>query len=323
MVKATVENLSDLIDDIMHGACDMHVHFGPDVPPSPDSLSVARRLDALGTALDADQAGMGAIALKAHYWPTGALCQVVQKQVTQTKICGMAVINYHCGGFNPFYAEVAARIGCHIIMAPTIHTRESVENWKAGRRGRPFGITDDQPGLSLVDENGKMVKGMQEILDIAQAHNQLVASGHVNAPEDMVLVKEAGRRGLRTILTHLKPDAALIEHRKEMVRNGAIVEWGWNELWPLPNVYEIIDEAHLYGVENCCLTTDAGQAIKPPPSESMHEFVGRLIVGGRDRIGMDPDEVKVMAHRPNALVADFKMVVDEPVRSAGVAAAGA
>ena len=57
MVKATVENPSDLIDDIMHGACDMHVHFGPDVPPSPDSLSVARRLDALGTALDADQAG--------------------------------------------------------------------------------------------------------------------------------------------------------------------------------------------------------------------------------------------------------------------------
>ena len=35
----------------------------------------------------------------------------------------------------------------------------------------------------------------------------------------------------------------------------------------------------------------------------------RLIVGGRDKIGMDPDLVKVMAHRPNDLVADFKAVV--------------
>jgi hypothetical protein len=309
MVKATVENLTDIIDDIMNGACDLHIHFGPDVPPSPDSLSVARRLDALGTALDADHAGMGAIALKAHYWPTGALCQILQKQVTKTKICGMAVINYHCGGFNPLYAEVAARIGCHILMAPTIHTRAAVNAWKAGQRGRPFGITDDQPGLSLVDEDGKMVKGMQEILDIAQQHSQLIASGHVNAPEDMVLVKEAGRRGLRTILTHLPPNKALIEDRKEMIRNGAIIEWGWNELWPLPSVYDIIDEALIYGPENCCLTVDGGQAIKPPPSESLREFIGRLIVGGRDKIGMDPDLVKIMAQRPNDLVRDFRAVI--------------
>ena len=52
----TQENFSSVIDEVMHGAIDMHVHFGPDMPPAAD-LRVARRLDALGTARQARDAG--------------------------------------------------------------------------------------------------------------------------------------------------------------------------------------------------------------------------------------------------------------------------
>jgi hypothetical protein len=52
----TQENFSAAIDEIMHGAIDMHVHFGPDMPPTAD-LAVARRLDGIGTARQARDAG--------------------------------------------------------------------------------------------------------------------------------------------------------------------------------------------------------------------------------------------------------------------------
>ena len=68
----TQENFSAAIDEVMHGAIDMHVHFGPDMPPTAD-LAVARRLDGIGTARQARDAGMRAVVMKSHHWPTGAL----------------------------------------------------------------------------------------------------------------------------------------------------------------------------------------------------------------------------------------------------------
>ena len=61
----TQENFSAAIDEIMHGAIDMHVHFGPDMPPTAD-LAVARRLDGIGTARQAKEAGMRAVVMKSQ-----------------------------------------------------------------------------------------------------------------------------------------------------------------------------------------------------------------------------------------------------------------
>lgn len=42
-VMLTQENFSSAIDDIMRGAIDMHVHFGPDMPPDARKRSTARK----------------------------------------------------------------------------------------------------------------------------------------------------------------------------------------------------------------------------------------------------------------------------------------
>ncbi|HUC98168.1 MAG TPA: DUF6282 family protein, partial [Candidatus Polarisedimenticolaceae bacterium] len=62
----TQENFSAAMDEVMHGAIDMHVHFGPDMPPTAD-LAVARRLDGIGTARQARDAGMRAVVMKSHH----------------------------------------------------------------------------------------------------------------------------------------------------------------------------------------------------------------------------------------------------------------
>jgi hypothetical protein len=292
----TMDEFSPTLDLIMHGAVDMHVHFGPDVRP--ENLALARRLDALETVHDAEKAGMAAIVLKAHYWPTAGLARVLQPLVPNLHVFGMTVLNYQEGDvLNPFHAEVAARLGCRIVMGPTTHSRSDVEAARRAGAATVFGARSDQEGISLIDERGKMVRPMQEILDLAQQFNQVVATGHVRRPEDRVLVEEANRRGLRTILSHLHPDRALVDERKWMLDHGAVVEWGWNAigtLWGEPDVdfRELIDEARSFGVDRCCMTTDSGQILLPPPSESFREFAGRLIV-----MGMDPAEVRTMAQQ--------------------------
>ena len=285
-------NMDDILSEVMQGAVDSHVHFGPDVAPTPTSLFVARRYDALETAQAAEAAGMAAISLKSHWWPTGALCRQIQKLVPGVKVLGMTVINYHCGGFNPFYVDMSARLGCKVLMAPTIHTKEAIQNRRANGQPDPYGVRPDQEGLSLVDDKGQMVPEMEEILDIAQEYDMLVTSGHVHAPEDKVLVERSHARGLRCLLTHLRPDKDLLADRQEMAQKGAIIEWGWNELWPLPDPIQMVEEARAIGIESCGMTVDGGQAIKPSPAESFREFAGRLIVSG-----MHPSEVKIMASK--------------------------
>jgi hypothetical protein len=92
----------------MHGAIDMHVHFGPDMPPT-DDLAVARRLDGIGTARQAKEAGMRAMVMKSHHWPTGALVRTIQPLFPEVSLFGTVVLNYSLGGLNPFAVECQDR----------------------------------------------------------------------------------------------------------------------------------------------------------------------------------------------------------------------
>ena len=84
----TQENFGSVIDEMMRGAIDMHVHFGPDMPPAPD-IRVARRLDGLGIARQAREAGMRAIVMKSHHWPTGALARTIQPIIPEVALFGI------------------------------------------------------------------------------------------------------------------------------------------------------------------------------------------------------------------------------------------
>lgn len=294
MTASAQEEFSSTLTSLMHGAIDMHVHFGPDVRP--ESLLHARRLDALETARDVQEAGMAAIVLKSHYWPTGGLARVLQPLVPGISLFGMTVLNYQGGDrINPFDAEVGAQLGGKIVMAPTTHATTAVAAERRQGQRTVYGVRPDQNGLSTIDDRGELVAEMHEVLDIAQQHRQAVATGHLKAPEDRALVREAHRRGLRTILTHLRPDKALLDERKWMVDHGAVVEWGWSELLVLmghPDVdfRALIEQARALGVDSCCLTTDSGQAVRPKPSELFRQFLGRLLY-----FGMTPDELRKMA----------------------------
>ena len=289
----TQENFSSVIDEVMHGAIDMHVHFGPDMPPAAD-LRVARRLDALGTARQARDAGMRAIVLKSHHWPTGALTRTIQPLVPEVTLFGTVVLNYSIGGLNPFAVEVAAKIGCKVVFPPTWnsayhvsgHSMDPASLMPVGLRGRP--------GITILDKGGRLVSEMHEILDIVRANDMVVATGHLSPQEHLVFVEEAHRRGIRRIVvSHVRQEIPL-EERRRMADQGAVIELIYRSRM---DPKAIIEAARGVGVERCAMTVDGGQAFSPLVAESFRTFVGQLLYHG-----MSSEEVKAMAQRVPAQV---------------------
>ncbi len=287
----TQENFNSVIDEIMHGAIDMHVHFGPDMPPAPD-IRVARRLDGLGIARQAREAGMRAIVMKSHHWPTGALARTIQPIIPEVALFGTVVLNYSIGGLNPFAVEVAAKIGCKVVFPPTWnsvyhlsrHVSESLI--PVGTRGRP--------GLTVLDDNGRLVPEMQEILEIVKVNDMVIATGHLSPQEHLVLVAEAHHRGIeRIVVSHVRQEITL-EERKQMADQGAVIELIYR---PNMEAAAIIRSAQAIGVERCAMTVDGGQAFNPYAAEAFRVFVGQLLYHG-----MKPEDVKTIAQRVPARV---------------------
>ena len=281
----TQENFSSVIDEVMRGAIDMHVHFGPDMPPTGD-LGVARRLDGLGTAHQARDAGMRAVVIKSHHWPTGALARTLQPLVPEVALFGTVVLNYSIGGLNPFAVEVGAKIGCKVLFAPTWNARHHASGRRGGTARTPVGLRG-RPGIALLDEGGHLFPEMHEILDIAKTNDMVVATGHVSPEEHLVLVAEAHRRGIqRIVISHVRDEIPL-EDRKLMAAQGAAIELVYR---PGMDPKKLIEAARGVGVEHCAMTVDGGQAFGPVPAEVFRAFVGQLLFHG-----MSPEEVKTMA----------------------------
>ena len=75
-----------IIEDLLHGSIDMHIHPGPD--PVAD-----RPCDSGTMALEAQKAGMAGIVLKSVTYPTASDAFIIQKHLTpDLRVFGAVVI---------------------------------------------------------------------------------------------------------------------------------------------------------------------------------------------------------------------------------------
>ncbi len=79
-------------DKLLSGSIDMHLHPGPDV--------FKCRVDALEAARQAKQAGMKAIVIKNHFYPTAPIAMMVNQLVTDFTVFGSVGLDYAMGGQN-------------------------------------------------------------------------------------------------------------------------------------------------------------------------------------------------------------------------------
>ena len=105
--------LANVARDLLRGAVDFHIHTAPDLFP--------RKMDDLGLAGAARDAGMAAIVLKCHHMLTADRARMAQRLCPEVHVFGgLALTVPSCGGLNPDAVKVATPMGGKIIWLPTI-----------------------------------------------------------------------------------------------------------------------------------------------------------------------------------------------------------
>jgi len=270
--------------ELMKGAIDIHIHVGPDPIRR-------RRVTAYEAAIQARDAGMRGIVLKSHHYVTTPITTLIRQFVPEIELFGGLALDEDVGGLNPIAVKMAGRIGTKIVWMPTFSSRCDLE--RRGIKGK---------GISLLDDNGKLLPTITEILKFIKQYDMTLATGHISTPEIFALLKEVKVVGVqRTIITHpLSTNVgcnATIEEQKRMVEEGAFIEHCFVATMPATGRLDpakMAEAIKTVGAENCIMSTDFGQIVNPPPAEGMRMFIETMI-----RYGLSEDEIiKMIRYNP-------------------------
>jgi hypothetical protein len=255
-----------IIEQLMHGAIDIHVHAGP------DPFHV-RRLNALDLALQAKAMGMRAVVAKNHQFGTAGLATLVNEMVPDFHLIGSLCLNRETGGLNPEVVEASIRGGARVIWMPTTSST---------------GDSKGKPGISLLDEHERLLPVVTTIVEIVKAHDAVLATGHISPKEIFALADEAHRIGAKIVITHPLPTGfnctLTIAQQQELVSLGAVIEHCFVSC--LPGKFggmspaTIVEAVRRLGAGNCILSTDTGQDTNPPPPEAFRSMVGNMLQFG-------------------------------------------
>jgi len=270
-------------DALVVGAIDMHCHHGPD----PHRV---RSVDAAQAVREAEALGLGAVVLKSHAYPTGPVAILMQQTVERLRVFGGICCDFEVGGLNPAAVEVALRTGGKVVWLPTFSS--VCDRRKLGLPG---------PGIPLLDEAGRLVPAVEEILRLAREHDGVVATGHIDLPEQFAVADAARGLGVRLVMTHaletlVGPDHTLA-HVVELADRGVTIEFTY--LTCIPGGIAATEEPETFahammtvGPERAIMSTDFGQAKSPHPAEGMRLFLAEML-----RCGVPPAALDLMARR--------------------------
>ena len=253
---------------LLQGGYDLHIH--------PIPSHVPRLLDDFQVLSQAEEAGMAGVLLKNHYEPTGARAILANRQGAgfRAKAYGAAVLNWPLGGLNPYAVYSALQMGAKIIFMPT---RDAANCLCHGDMPGDF---FSRPGISLLDEQGRLCREVYEIFELVRDHGALMATGHISPQESMFVCREGRRMGVGMILTHPEWDRTTMDaaDQAELAQLGVYIEKCWyNIAEGNCSAQAMADHIRIVGPEHCFLSTDRGQSGRETPVEGMLRFIQTLL----------------------------------------------
>ena len=271
-------------DRLISGSIDMHLHPGPD--------SFKCRVDALEAANQAKQAGMKAIVIKNHFYPTAPIAMMVNQLVPDFKVFGSVCLDYQMGGLNVHAVAYSARAGAKVVWMPTFSSANSISKM------RGLGLPLEGEGYSILDDKGQVLPEIHSILAIIKQFNMVLATGHISPAETFALEKEARRLGInKFVVTHpldheFFSQAFTKQDLVQLARNGAFIEFTFIALLASEfrhDPAEMVDVIKTVGAEHCIVSTDLGQSFNPLPVEGLRMFIVTLI-----KYGVTENEITLM-----------------------------
>lgn len=281
------------IDALLQGAVDLHTHPGPSLHP--------RKVDHIAVVREADAAGMRAVLIKDHYYPTMPITRLINDNLGfRTRAIGAIVLNNPVGGLNPSAVDYALKQGARVVWMATAHARNHLEH-----EAREAGFANKFPVNSkktvapvptvLVDGKGAVLDEVKQILDLVAEADAVVSAGHHHISECYPFYEEARARGVkRLFLNHpTYVNEGTPEDIRQLVAMGVKIEHSICMF--VPSTFHLFDDAHLRdciaaaGVENTLLGSDLGQKNNPTPVEGFRQIIELLI-----RLGYGDGEIRLM-----------------------------
>jgi microsomal dipeptidase-like Zn-dependent dipeptidase len=193
------------------------------------------------------------------------------------------------GGVNLAAVERMTRVSGgwgRIVWMPTFDAENEVRSKK---EARPF---------VSVSKNGKLLPEVLRMLDLIAAKKLVLATGHSTAAEDLLLIREARKRGVeKIVVTHgmLAPVLMTAEQAREAGQLGAYVEFVGNAMIGQTKSVTFagyVKAMRAIGVEHCILSSDLGQAGNPLHPDGLEQ-----IFAGLRAAGMSIAEIETVAKR--------------------------
>lgn len=274
--------------ELLSQSYDLHVHTAPDVLPRKcTDVEMAERCMA---------AGMAGMVIKNHWFETASRASLLKLSFPRLSVAGGITLNRSVGGLNPFGVEKCAEMGGKFVWMPTLDSL-SYQQAKSN-----VAISPSSGYLTLLQEDGTLKREIHEILEVAAQKNLVVATGHVGAPEGLILLQAAKEHGVkRAIVTHADNPADLYteEQQRKCVSFGAFIEHSYFTVHRKKvTVEEIVRQIRAVGIEHVVLSTDFGQKDSPFPDEGMVEYLTLL-----HKQGISTSELETMIRvNPKAIL---------------------
>jgi hypothetical protein len=259
----------------LSGAIEFHVHTAPDVVP--------RLWTDVQLVQAAESAGLQAVVLKNHVFPTGDRAGLAQQTVTELEVFGGVVLNEAVGGLNPEAVRVMSRLPGgrgKVVWLPTID---------AAYHRQTFG--QEAGGIRVLDGD-RLVPELETILYSVRDRHLVLATGHVSPQEVLAVVRRARELGIEKLLiTHAMAEVPglNLEQMKTLAELGAYLELDYVNVLMGPNA---VDPAHRawrqvtleemahaiqeIGSEHFILSTDLGRPHDPNPIQGYQAFLEGL-----------------------------------------------
>lgn len=280
-----------VVDGLMRGALDIHVHSGPS--------TMARQLDHLEAAEQAAAAGMRGILFKDHHYSVAPVLPMMERVLGNSSMAmyGGLVLNNSTGGLDPFVVDAQLKMGAKLIWMPTAQSANHVRSSRRKSRLATNVALKKSPGITVVDAYGELLDVVKEILDSIAEFDAILSSGHLHVSEIWTLMEEAKKRGVKRLLInhpmyglHFTP-----EDVRELAEFGALVEQSaclyidsrFNTYSPA-ELKAHIDAA---GVEHSSIASDLGQVDNPTPVEGMRQAIKLCLA-----LGYSEDDVRLMVN---------------------------
>lgn len=267
--------------EIIKGACDMHVHSGPAL--------VARGVDHVEAVRACAEAGMRALVIKDQHVPSGNIAQIVQKYFVHEdenfNVYGGLILGNTQGGINPAVVEAAIGYDTKIIWMPVLSSQYHKERTAlmssaaTSTLPKPKFPLKFNPPQTILDSCGKLLPQIGDILQLIADADIVLATGHINPKTEIPpLLDEAVKRGVKKIvITH--PEF-FKDHTLEEMRAysdaGFYVEHILATIYSKKQTYDDLYTLIMEGGDNVIISSDLGQVGRPNPVAGLTAFVEEM-----------------------------------------------